>query len=151
MMKTAENSLDDGVSASKSTGSSQMAIAVRQFVNELENPSFSFLPLFSQETISNILALLRAAAQAKTDLRSLQAESTAQKVAAAGFLEQLRQWFTVPSLLGNEENGDELKKTIGYLENASDQLAVLFDVCTRLEPLPIVIHCKLLNYKLINC
>jgi len=134
MMKTAENSLDDGVSASKSTGSSQMAIAVRQFVNELENPSFSFLPLFSQETISNILALLRAAAQAKTDLRSLQAESTAQKVAAAGFLEQLRQWFTVPSLLGNEENGDELKKTIGYLENASDQLAVLFDVEVPVEP-----------------
>ena len=128
MIRTAENSLDDGVSTSKSSGSSQMGITVRQFVNELENPSFVYLPLFSQETISNILALLRAAAQAKTDLRSLQVESTAQKVATTGFFNQLRQWFAVPSLLGTEENGEELKKTIGYLESASDQLAALFDV-----------------------
>lgn len=129
MIKTAENSLDDGVSASKSSGSSQIGITVRQFVNELENPSFIFLPLFGQETISNILTLLRAAAQAKTDLRSLQLESTAQKVAATGYFEQMRQWFSVPGLLSTEENGEELKKTIGHLENASDQLAALFDVC----------------------
>merc|ERR1712135_222265 len=134
MIRTAENSLDDGVSTSKSSGSSQMGITVRQFVNELENPSFVYLPLFSQETISNILALLRAAAQAKTDLRSLQVESTAQKVATTGFFNQLRQWFAVPSLLGTEENGEELKKTIGYLESASDQLAALFDVEVPVEP-----------------
>ena len=79
MITNAENSLDAAAS-NKPCGSSQMGITVRQFINELENPSFIYLALFAQETVSNIHTLLRSAAQAKTDLRSLQIESMQEKV-----------------------------------------------------------------------
>ena len=128
MIANAELSLSDSFSLSKSGGggSSQMGITVRQFVNELESPSFVFLPLFGQETILHIHTLLRAAVQAKTNLRSFLVEPVDHKV--SGIFAQLRDWFSITGLNHSEENGEEIKKTLNHLELASDQLSKLFDV-----------------------
>ena len=51
---------------------SHLSATVRQYINELEGPSFSYVPLFGPETTVLIRNVLTAAAQAKANLRSSQ-------------------------------------------------------------------------------
>ena len=126
MISIAERSLGEGMSASKSGSNSQIAISVRQYINDLENPSFNYVPLFGQETTLQIRTILTSAAQTKANLRySMQPITTGKK---QGILARISDWFMITGPASSDENGDEAKKTISHLDQASSQLATLFDV-----------------------
>lgn len=129
MIAVAERSLGDGIASPKSGTSSQIAVCVRQFINDLENPSFNFIPLFGQETTMHIRLVLLAAAKAKAHLRkSLQPEP---KRESSSFWSSVCDWISSPGTVGGDENSEELKKSLNHLEQASAQLSALFDVrCT---------------------
>ncbi len=125
MITIAERSLGDGMS-SKSGTNSQIAVSVRQYINDLENPSFNYVPLFGQETTLQIRTILSLAARTKSSLRhSLQPASVAKK---QHFLARVVDWFMITGPASSDENIEETKKTLSHLEQSSSQLATLFDV-----------------------
>lgn len=127
MISTAELSLGDGMPMAKSSSASHIAVLVRQYVNELENPSFVLVPLFGQETTLQVRAILSSAAAAKASLRSSTA-SEAQDNKDKGWFAKFCEWFASSGTLVTDENAEEVKKTLHYLDQASCQLAALFDV-----------------------
>ena len=110
---------------------SHLSATVRQYINELEGPSFSYVPLFGPETTVLIRNVLTAAAQAKANLRSSQIQQQQDSAEKTGgsWLVRLFHWFLNPAgSIGGEDNGEEIKKALGHLESASAQLAAFFDV-----------------------
>lgn len=139
MIGNAERSLGDGLTSPKSGSSSQIGIGVRQFINELESPSFNFVPLFGQDTTMQIRLVLLAAARAKASLRqSLQPEP---KNEPSNFWAKVVDWFSSSGATGTDENGEELKKSLNHLEQASAQLSALFDVSCFSTNAPSVTNC----------
>ncbi len=121
MILQAENSQTNG---SSTHSSSQMAVIVRQSINDLESPSFNYAPLFGQEITCYVRTVLMAAAQAKTNLRiSEPVENRTQ-----GWWARIYEWFINSGPVFPDENGEEAKKALGHLELASSQLASLFEV-----------------------
>lgn len=126
MIAIAERSPGDGLASPKSGINSHLAVCVRQFINELENPSYSFTPLFGQETTMQIRLVLLAAARAKARLRqSLQPEP---KKESSNIWSKVGDWFSSSGLESGDENSEELNKSLNHLEQASAQLSFLFDV-----------------------
>lgn len=124
MIASVESSLADGMPVSKSGSSSQMAAIVRQSINEFENPSFNYVPLFGQETVFGVRNLLSAVALAKANLKSV--EPVEEK--SHGLWSRIREWFMYSGPASPDENGEEAKKAINHLELASTQFAKFFDV-----------------------
>ena len=136
MIAVAERSLGDGLPMSKSGGSStcHVAVSVRQFINELENPSFQFSPLFGQETTVHVRTVLNAAARAKSALRQMQVNEKPAEKKTQGWWATVVDWFTYSGPANSEENGEDIKKALNYLDQASNQLATIFDVEIPSEP-----------------
>ena len=128
MIIEAECLQGDGMSVSRSGGSTQMAVNIRQSINELESPSFSYVPLFGQETALNVSVVLASAARAKADLRCSEPEEgkTPQSLWA-----RISEWFMYSGPAYPDENGEDAKKSLNHLEMASAQLAALFDVTSQ--------------------
>ena len=130
MIAVAERSLGDGLPMSKSGGSSacHVAVSVRQFINELENPSFQFVPLFGQETTVHVRTVLAAAARAKSALRQMEVVEKPAEKKVKGIWATVVDWFTYSGPTGADENTEDVKKALNYLDQASTQLAAIFDV-----------------------
>ena len=126
MISIAERCLGDGMPASKSGSNSHIAVSVRQYINDLENPSFNYVPLFGQETTLQIRTILALAARTKSNLRlSTQPVTTGKKQST---LTRIIDWFMISGSTNSEENVEDIKKTLSHLEQSSSQLAALFDV-----------------------
>ncbi|XP_057372003.1 sphingomyelin phosphodiesterase 4-like [Daphnia carinata] len=134
MISIAERSLSDSLSPSKSGISPHIAVNVRQYINDLENPSFNYVPLFGQETTLQIRTILACSARVKSNLRqSIQPEKLGKK---RGLLTWLSDWFMLSGSSSSDENGEDLKKALIHLEQSSSQLAALFEVEIPSEPEP---------------
>lgn len=125
MISVAERSLGEGMSTSKSS-SSQIAVSVRQYINELENPSFNYVPLFGQETALQIRVILASTERAKSCLRKLTLPVTGGR--QQNFFTRITDWLMISGPVSADENGEEIKKTLSQLEQSSFQLSALFDV-----------------------
>ena len=126
MISVAERSLSEGLSASKSGSSSHIAVSARQYINDLENPSFNYVPLFGQETTLQIRTILSCSAKAKSNLRlSTQPVTLGKKQST---LSWLCDWLMISGSTTSDENGEDVKKALNHLEQSSAQLAALFDV-----------------------
>lgn len=133
MISLAERSLTESLSASKSGISSHIAVNVRQYINDLENPSFNYIPLFGQETIPQIRTILTCSARVKSNLRlSIQPETLGKK---RSILSWLSDWLMLSGSSNSDENGEDLKKALNHLEQSSSQLAALFEVILLNESL----------------
>lgn len=124
MIAAAEESLTAGL---MTKGSSHLSVIVRQSINELESPSFTYTPLFGLETALQVRMVMTAAARAKANLKySTRVEPVEKK--------EQRWWpwlidiLTYSAPTSSDENGEEAKKAINHLESASAQLAAFFDV-----------------------
>lgn len=126
IISVAERSLSDGLSASKSGSSSHIAVSVRQYINDLENPSFNYVPLFGQETTLQIRTILSCSARAKSNLRLSTLPVTLGKKQST--FSWLCDWLMNSGCTTSDENGEDVKKALNHLEQSSTQLALLFDV-----------------------
>lgn len=122
MISSAEGSLE---TSTKYESSSYLSVSVRQHINDLESTSFSYPPLFGQESVLAVRNLLSAAAHAKTRLRRSQADQSHQK--SVTIWSRIRDWFLVTPVQ-SDDNGAELAKALNHLEVSSAQLATFFDV-----------------------
>nr|CAH0109542.1 unnamed protein product [Daphnia galeata] len=134
IISVAERSLSDGLSASKSGSSSHIAVSVRQYINDLENPSFNYVPLFGQETTLQIRTILSCSARAKSNLRLSTLPVTLGKKQST--FSWLCDWLMNSGCTTSDENGEDVKKALNHLEQSSTQLALLFDVEIPSEPEP---------------
>jgi hypothetical protein len=129
MISVAERSLSEGLSASKSGSSTHIAVSVRQYINDLENPSFNYVSLFGQETTLQIRTILACSAKVKSNLRLATLPVTGKK---QGTFSRLCDWLMISGSTTSDENGEDLKKALNHLEQSSAQLAAFFDVSTSL-------------------
>lgn len=127
MISIAERSLSEGISASKS-GTSQIAVSVRQYINDLENPSFNYVPLFGQETALQIREILASAQSAKSRLSQSQLSEPAIMKEKQNIFSRISDWLMITYPVNADENEEEVKKTLNYLDQSSSRLSVLFDV-----------------------
>lgn len=125
MIVEAECLQGEGLSVSRNGGSTQMAVIIRQSINELESPSFSYVPLFGQETAFNVRIVLTAAARAKAVLRCSEPEESKGR---QSIWSRISEWFMYSVPAYPDENGEDVNKTLNHLDMASTQLAALFDV-----------------------
>ncbi len=133
MISVAERSLNEGISASKSGSSSHVAVSVRQYINDLENPSFNYVPLFGQETTLQIRTILACSARVKSNLRLATLPVTLGKKQST--FSWLCDWLMISGSTTSDENGEDIKKALNHLEQSSAQLATFFDVSWSLSSL----------------
>ena len=128
-----ENHMDDiGISRSR-VSTNQWASIVRQQILELEGPTYQYVPMFSQATISQVVCLLSTIKQAHLTATSL-TEALEQKRKNRRVLLAIWEFFHGEDYSSDDISIEERRRVPVYLANAQQQLIEIFQI--NVEEIP---------------
>ncbi|XP_031778842.1 sphingomyelin phosphodiesterase 4 isoform X1 [Nasonia vitripennis] len=130
-----ESCIDD-VASTRNRTTNQWTGTVRQQIVELEGPSYQYIPMFSQATVSQIVSFLGTIKQAHLTATSL-VEALEKRRTGRRFLMSLWEFFNGEDTSSDDISLDERKRVPVFLANAQQQLIDIFQVGqVNVEDLP---------------
>ncbi|XP_015603161.1 sphingomyelin phosphodiesterase 4 isoform X2 [Cephus cinctus] len=133
MLSEIESCMDDSNLSRSKMSTNQWTAIVRQQIFDLEGPTYQYVPMFSQTTVSQVMWFLRIIKQAHLTATSL-VEALEKRRTARRFLMSLWEFINGEDYSGDEISLEERRRVPVYLANAQQQLIDIFQI--RLEDIP---------------
>uniref|UniRef100_A0A0C9R7R2 Smpd4_1 protein n=1 Tax=Fopius arisanus TaxID=64838 RepID=A0A0C9R7R2_9HYME len=132
MLAEAETYMDDNITRSK-ISSNQWSAVARQQILELEGPSYQYLPMFSESTVSQIVWFLSIIKQAHLTATSI-VEALEKRNTEKKFIRTIWEFFN-----GEEHSNDDIglaerKRVPGFLATSQQQIIEIFQI--KVEDIP---------------
>lgn len=131
MLKEAESCMDEASLNRGKIAASQWTAIVRQQIVELEGPTYTYVPMFSQTILCQVTRLLSTIKQAYLTATSI-VEALEKRRTERKFLRSCWEFFNGEELSSDDIGLVERKRVPGFLANAQQQLIDVF----QLEDVP---------------
>ncbi|XP_014203452.1 sphingomyelin phosphodiesterase 4 isoform X2 [Copidosoma floridanum] len=126
MLRDVENCIDE-VASMRNRSTNQWTGMIRQQIHDLEGPSYQYVPMFSQATVSQVICFLNMINQAYSTSVSLVDALEKQRV-NKGFLSSICEFLGIESKSVNDVSLETRREVPDYLASVRIQLIEIFEI-----------------------